>query len=677
MNHDPAIRALELLDRLPGAERRLIEALSVHDVLDRQIIGYTARALALDIGAEQVAAHPFVRPDALSGVRADDEERYVLQRGFRTALIDRLRAQFPERHDRAHRLASVYYHEPLEPLRTDRLDRYVKELRHLAAVRPEAAVTRLASFAHSALLGGHAEAAGRAATAVTRLHPPAPEASLVAGTVKAVAEILSAPDNADHHTVMALDRLLSEHPLPQDRAAMRIVMLGSDLVAYYTERRTPSPSLTAAVMPAAVTTVDPTGLPAGRGWDEFHMVRELREISATITTRTHRLAFTEKNVAHHEVRTKLSAVIGADPHGAPRRPVIVDLVPWHHDTFLDGLHLRDRNGRPVNMMTSTDVKTHVAREVHQLLTSGGEPESDSGGALVRRLHALAWTSETDEITAVLQRAAESGSLGDAVRERIRGLIRHMPVVALVDTHPGMSSEVTYAYDEPCEVRRTGWGAVSVSTHLRVPPEVRQNRLDVVTPAGLELAGPPRTRGEADIRLLSGTDAPGGVREFSLDIAAYAEHGDRLSTVVVDLPFVVPRALFSRTLLTSTVCTLIALASGLLSFVVDPSIWPQIVSLLAAGGLGVDNIQKIRRAGEAEVVDLRTHAEKPLNRVKFVSIGMALGAALMANLGNGAGQILSFAAALTCAVLSGIVFLRMLRRRERWERDPRESRLLEG
>ncbi|MEU9863068.1 hypothetical protein AB0D99_19575 [Streptomyces sp. NPDC047971] len=661
MTHEPGHRALEILDALPGTERRLIEALCVYELFDRPVIGYTARALALDIPPERITARPFVRPDDLSGVDPADEDRYTLHRSLRSALNDRLRERFPDRLDRAHRLAAAYYHQPLEPLRTDRLDRYVHELRHLAAVRPEAAVSRLASFAHTALLAGHAEAAGRAATtAVTALARPTPGAGLVAESVKAVARILSSPDDADHHTVMALDRLLADHPLPRDRAAQRIVMFAADLVAYHTERHTPAPSLTAAVLPAAVTTVDPMGLPAGRGWDEFRMDRELREIAATITSRTHRVAFPDKRTAQHEVSTKLSAVLD-DPLGAPRRPVIVDLVPWDDDRFLDDLRLRDRNGRPVNMMTSTDVKTHVGREVHRLVTSDGEPDTETGGALVRSLHALAWSSDTDEITAVLRRAADRGTgLGDALRQRIGRLIRYMPVVALVDTHPGMSSEVVYDYGDTCAVRRTAWGMVVVSTDIPVPREVRQNRLQVVTPEGMEPAGPPRTPQPAEIAPLHAPDAVGGIREYAVSLAGDGESGDPLTGIRVDIPFVVPRAPYSRALITGTVCTLIALASGLLSFWVDPSAWAQIISIVAAGGLGADSLVK-GRGGAGGVSDLRTHAERPLHRVTYSTVVLAIGAALSAGLGDNVGRAVALAAALVCLALSGAVLLRALRR----------------
>ncbi|MFE7552322.1 hypothetical protein [Streptomyces gardneri] len=78
------------------------------------------------------------------------------------------------------------------------------------------------------------------------------------------------------------------------------------------------------------------------------MFQELDAISATIMTRTRRLEFADRSVAQHHVRTKLSAQVGVEAQATPRTPVIVGLVPWEEDGFLDDLHLRDRNDGPVS-----------------------------------------------------------------------------------------------------------------------------------------------------------------------------------------------------------------------------------------------------------------------------------------------------------------------------------------
>ncbi|MFE2559348.1 hypothetical protein ACFXGT_25610 [Streptomyces sp. NPDC059352] len=672
MNEELVLRALDRFDSLPADERRLIEALAVHDLFDPPLVVYTARALGLGIGTREVAANPFVQKDAIAHPWAADEEEperaaYVLRSFFRSALTTRLRETAPDRHARAHRLAAAYYHQPLEPLRTDRLDRYVKEVRHLAAVRPEASVTRLASFAHSALLAGRAEAAGRAASAaVNGLADPTPEAVPLARIIRSVAEILSAPDRAEHATVMALEQHLAEHPPSQDPAVARIVMLAADLVVYYTERRAPAPSLTASVMPAAVTTVDPRGLPATPGWDELRMFQELDAISATIMTRTHRLEFADRSIAHHHVRTKLSAQVGVEAQATPRTPVIVGLVPWEEDRFLDDLHLRDRNNGPVNMLTSTDVKLQIARGVHRLLTPDGESGTAPGRELARSLQALAWSPETDEITSVLRRAAEDEELGDRYRWRIRRLIRYMPVVALIDAHPGMSSEVSYAYDGKYRMDRIGWGAVRVSTEVVFPQEVPQNRLHVVTPDGLEVAGPPRVSENAEIRRLVEADATDDVLEFSLDTTEGAEaaweRGERLTTIQVELPYVLPRENFVRALVASALAMVVSVAAAVLPTLLDPNVWAQIGSVVFAGVyLVVDNLRG-HRGSDAGPDDLRTFADRPLSYVRRTSIGVAAGAVVTANLGNVVGVALSVVGGVVCAFLAAAVLARMRQRR---------------
>ncbi|MFJ7960586.1 hypothetical protein ACIQ62_30270 [Streptomyces sp. NPDC096319] len=676
MNDELALRALTRFDGLPADERRLVEALSVHDLIDAPLVGYTARALGLAIGHGEVVANPFVQKDTLAPAWPGDDEdgndepeavTYVLRTFFRTALTDRLREAAPDRLARAHRLAAAYYHQPLEPLRTDRLDRYVKEARHLAAVRPDASVTRLAAFAHRALLAGRAEAAGRAATAtVNGLAAPVPQAHSLADIIRSIAEILGAPDRAEQGTLMTLEQRLAEHPPSRDPAVSRIVLLGADLVAYYTERTAPTPSLTASVMPAALTTVDPRGLPAAPGWDELRMLQELDGISATIRTRTHRLEFPDRTVARHEVRTKLSALVGMEVHAAPRMPVIVDLVPWDEDRFLDDLHLKDRNGRPLNMLTSTDVKLQIARGVHRLLTSDGDAEPAPGREIARSLQALAWSPETEEITAVLRQAARNDDLDDGQRWRIDRLIRYMPVVALIDAHAGMSSEVSYDYDGKSRVTRIGWGAVLVSAELTFPLEVPQNRLHVVTPEGLEAAGSPLVAESAEIRRLVEADVTDGVQEFVLDTredaASAWERGERLARIHVELPYVLPRENFVRALGTSGLCMLVSWAAAVLQVFLNPFVWAQVGSAaLAAGALVVESLRKGHRGGERSPDSLYAVADKPLNIVRRVGIVMAIVALATTPLGNGVGFAVSATAGFVCAVLAMAVLTRMHRR----------------
>ncbi|MFE1907301.1 hypothetical protein ACFW96_27045 [Streptomyces gardneri] len=690
MNDELTRRAFDRFDRLPADERRLLEALSVHDLFDPPLVVYTARALALGIGTREIAANPFVQKDAVAHPwAADDEgpdrEAYVLRSFFRTALTTRLRETAPDRHARAHRLAAAYYHQPLEPLRTDRLDRYVKEVRHLAAVRPGASVTRLASFAHSALLAGRAEAAGRAATAaVNSLAAPTPDAVPLARIVRSVAEILSAPDRAEHGTVMELEQHLAEHPPSQDPAVSRIVMLAADLVAYYTERRAPALSLTASVMPAAITTVDPRGLPAAPGWDELRMFQELDEISATITTRTHRLEFPDRSVARHHVRTKLSALVGAEVQTAPRTPVIVDLVPWDEDRFLDDLHLKDRNGRPVNMLTSTDVKLQIARGVHRLLTPDGEGGADTapGQEIARSLQALAWSPETDEITSVLTQAAQNEALGGRHRWRIGRLIRYMPVVALIDAHPGMSSEVSYEFDGKCQVDRLGWGAVAVSAEVAFPPEVRQNRLHVVTPEGLEVAGPPRVSENAEIRPLVEADAADGVLEFALDTTEGAEaaweRGERLTRIQVQLAYVLPRENFVSALAATVLGTAVSVTAAILQVLLDPFVWAQVGSaLVAAGALVGEVVRASHRGSDTKPHDLHVVAYKPLSVVRAASFAMALLAMATIPLGNLVGAALSVCGAVVCAFLTVTVLTRLRHRHLLVGGGRRRARALAG
>lgn len=667
MNHESVRQALGHFDRLPEEERRLIEALAVHDWFGAEVIEYTSEALGLGVATERITGSPFVAEDQVPHFGPDQAVPYVIRPFLRSALVDRLRTERPEAYRQAHELAAAHFHQSLEPLRTDRLERYIKEVRHLAAARPEKAFVRLSSFAHSALMEGCSEAAGRAATAAvdTAVSPSFDEVSLTR-IIKAVAEILNAPAHVEHASVMELDDVISQYRLPTDPAASRILLLARDLVTYYTERLAPVVPLTAMVVPDAVTTVDPRGLPTL--WNELRMLQDLAQIAGTITSRTHRMEFVERDSAHHRVSTKVSALVAAGSQPQPRVPVIVDLLRWDADRFLDGLHLSERNGRTLNMLTSTDVKLQIARGVYRLMDSDdSRAEPTSQGEIARQLHALAWSNETDEITSVLQRAAETDALEPDLRRRIGGLIQYMPLVALIDAHPGMSSEVTYEFDKGCRTERIGWGQVKVSVGLSFPPEVRRNRLEVVTPDGLDPVGRPEVRGGVHLRAESADDDLDGVQEFTLYAGTRDDEndwttGDRIADAQLELRYVSPRKDFRNVLRTSGFCLLVSLTALFLPFVLDPSLWSQVASVVASALLVVDSSRGIRRDTDGHGESLRTYANKPLRVVRITNVVAAIVAATSANTNVVLGQSLAGGSFLVCTVSFAAVWRAATQRR---------------
>ncbi|MEU6096190.1 hypothetical protein [Streptomyces sp. NPDC047079] len=673
MDRDSVLRrALDSFDRLPGDERQLIEALIVHEWFGAAIIEYTSAALGLTVTTAQVAASPVVSGDPVPHVSPDQEARYIIRPFLRSGLLERLRSERSSVYRQAHRLAATYFHQPLEPLQSDRLDWYVKEVRHLAAVRPETAFMRLSSFAHSALTCGYTEAAGRAATAAVGAGVPLrPDAVSLARTIKALAEILNAPAHVEHSAVMALDDLIVQQRPPTDPAASRILMLARDLVAYYTERLAPVAPLTAQVAPNALTTADARGLPAS--WNALRMFEDLAHMSATISTRTHRVHFQDLVGAHQKISTKLSPQLAAGNHPQQSSPVIVDVLPWEADRFLDKLHLSERNGPRLPMLTSTDVKRLFAKGVHQLLDSDDSAATGSAsrGELVRQLDAAAWSGQADEITAAMQRAAEAEDVDPHLRGRIAEMTRYMPVVALIDTHPGISSEVTYEFDRSGDTKRLGWGVIEVAVVLDFLSHVRRTHLEVVTPHGLIPAGEPTVESDwPGVSLRPESAEEEGVQEFSVDIPRRDDEqgwptSDRITMVRVQMTYVLSKKDFNNVLRISGLCMLISAAGLFLPFVLAPSLWSQLASIAASLYVVIDSLMRgpKRDVGhEAGGEKLRVYANKPLNIVLLSNVVAAIIVAAAANIEYGVGQYLAGFALFVCAASFVAVWTALAHRR---------------
>ncbi|MEJ8646442.1 hypothetical protein WKI68_44585 [Streptomyces sp. MS1.HAVA.3] len=581
-----------------------------------------------------------------------DSRQYGVRPVLRAAVYERMRADRPAAYRQAHRIAATYYHQPLHPLHADRLTWYVHELRHLAAVRTELASERLAAFAHGALIAGYAEAAGRAAAVVADASP-VPDDQLLAGVIKTLAEILNAPTRVGHGTVVALDDLITRYRVPSDPAATRLVLLARDLVTYYTERPEPVTSLTALTVPGATVTVDPRGMPVLGG--ELRLLQDIAAPSRAITARTQRVELESSTLVLHQVTTKL-----ATEDRAGRTMVLADLVPWSRADSLEELQLNERGARPVNVLGSNEMVRAVAHGVHRLLGAGEEPAGSSTRAeLARRLGTLGWRSGTDELTALLERTRQAQDVDDYLRERIGGLMSHMPVVALLDVYPGLSSEVTYDYKEDCTTRRVGWGRAAVSLSLTLPREVR-NRLDFVTPDGLEPAGFHQRSGDRLVPVRSERADP-ALRRFDVEAsgAPEGEGGEGMARIEVDLGFRPTDQEFGDVLRTGMLCMLISVAAFVLLFTLrGTAMWTVIATVVASIGLLVDFSRDRTHHHGSE--PLHVYTSKPLRFMRNGNAVMALAAAAVPNANTGAmfaSLIVSGVAFLyclaTCIVVTGV------------------------
>jgi hypothetical protein len=634
MTHESAAHeALARFDRLPTADARLLEALAVHQWFDATVVAYTAASLGTGPALERIAASPFVVKERVPRFGPADEPRYGVRAVLRTALYTRLRTERPAAYRQAHAIAASYYHQPLEPLRADRLTWYVHEVRHLAAVRPQSATERLAAFAHNALVAGYTEAAGRAATELAAASA-APADQSLAGIVEAVAKILDAPAHVDHGTVVALDDLLARHETPSDPTAARLVMLARDLVVHYTERPAPVSPLTAMVVPAVTAAVDPRGMPVLGG--ELLLLEDMAHPSRAITTRTHRVELLSTGKSVHRITTTLNT---GERNG--RNMVLADLLPGNRWGRLDRLQLSERGTRPLSVLRESEAVRTVAQGVGRLLDTGEAPAGGSTRAeLSRRLGSLGWRSGTDELSALLSRTRQADDVDRLLRDRVAGLMRFTPVIALLDVYPGLPSEVSYDYQGDCVTHRFGLGQVVTSLALVLPLEVR-NRLEFVAPDDLVL-GDVRTTSGVRLVPLPDEGDDGAVRRYDIEHER-GEQDENGARITVDLGFRLPDHEFRNAVQTSVLSMVLSLGA-LLLWVADTSFLPVIGTVIASVVALLDGSRDGAPYGGNE--PLHVFAGKPLRFVRRSNSVAAIAAAAAPNAGSLFGSL--------CA--SGVAFL---------------------
>ncbi|MGC5035194.1 hypothetical protein ACPXCS_17935 [Streptomyces sp. DT190] len=638
MTQEPfAHEALVGFDRLPPDEARLIEALTVHRWFDPDVIAYTAARLDVDMTAERLADSPFVGFDPVRHSLPGGEQRYRVRPILKTALEARMREARLSAFRRAHRIAADYYHQPLDPLHADRLSWYVHEVRHLAAARPEQATERLAAFAHDALIAGYAEAAGRAADALVGGESTEAEDLSLARIIQAVAEILSEPSQVERAMVLRLADLLARYGTHADPAADRLVGLARDLVVYYTEPPAQVTPLTAQVVPDATAVVDPRGMPVLGG--ELRLLEALAQPSRTITMRTQRVELLSSALAQHHVVTKL-----ASANQAGRTMVLADLLPADRGERLDTLRLTERGMRPVNVLGASETVRALARGVGRLLGAGEEAAGTSSRAeLSHRLGVLGWRTGPDELHDLLLRTQQSDEVEVYLQDRIGDVMRYTPVVALLDVFPGLSSEVGYEYQESCTTRRDGWGRVVVSVTFMLPMEVR-NRVEFVTPAGLEAAGVLQRSGPALTPVHREADAS-GLQEFDLRDGRSSERNedDGMARIEVDLGYRLTDREFRDVRMTALLCMALS-AFALLLMAASTTVVSVIGTVLASLGVLVD-VSRDRTHREDEE-PLHVYAAKRMRLVRQSTAALAITAVAAPNAQNLIGSLIA----------SGVAFL---------------------
>lgn len=238
-------------------------------------------------------------------------------------------------------------------------------------------------------------------------------------------------------------------------------------------------------------------------------------------------------------------------------------------------------------------------------------------------------------------------------------MRHMPVVALLDVHPGLPSEVTYAFQEDCTTRRVGWGRAAVSLSLTLPREVR-NRLEFVTPDGLAPAGFRQRSGDPLVPVHS-ERSTSALQRFDVEGAGGTEGDDDegMARIEVDLGFRPTDQEFGDVQRTGALCMLISVtALGLLFLLQGTAMWTVLATFVASVGLLVDFSRD--RAQHHGSEPLHVYTSKPLRFMRNSNAAMALAAAAVPNANTGtlfASLIVSGVAFFyclgTCIVVAGV------------------------
>ncbi|MEV5733773.1 hypothetical protein [Streptomyces sp. NPDC052292] len=651
-------QALARFDELPPDEATLLEALAVHKWFTADLAAHTADDLGVRVTPERVITSPFVVKDRVPLPQSPNGEQYGIRPIVRVALHDRMRTERPAKYRQAHRIAVAYYHQSLEPLRTDRLTWYVHEIRHLAAFRPNLANERLAAFAYGALIAGCAEAAGRAAAEVT-VESTTPGDQALAGIVNAIAQILNAPAHVDHGTVVLLNDLLTRYGTPSNPAATQLVMLARDLVVHYTERPAPVTPLTALVAPDATATVDPRGVPVLGG--ELRLLEDLAHPSRSIRTRVQRVELASSKVALHHVTTRLAT---EDRSG--RSLVLADVLPRNHWDQLDNLHLSERGTRPVDVLRAHEAARTLAQGLGRLVDTGEQASSTSGRAdLSRRLSSLGWYGGNDELTDLLQRTRQSNDVEEILRDRVADVMRYTPVVALLDVYPGLPSEVTYDYEEDCTTRRAGLGRVVVSVSLTLPVQVR-NRLQFVAPDGLVPAFAPEADGVHLVPVQTGR-SNSTLQQF--DVEAERPDDETAARINVDLGYRLPDRDFKDATRTAQLCMALS-ALALLLLVANTTLVLVLGTVIASVVATVDVTRDGNHHDRAE--PLHVYAGKRLRSIRRSNAVAAIAAAAAPNANSITASVITSSAAVLYCLSTLIIVLSARKGAERPLSGPARS-----
>ncbi|MFE2141505.1 hypothetical protein ACFXA3_07065 [Streptomyces sp. NPDC059456] len=639
----------------------------MYDWFDPDIVEYTADALGVPADSGPLVRLPVVESRPMAAV-----EEFRLPPLLRKDLLDRLGAEEGATLGRAHRLAAAYYHQPLDPFRTDRIGWYVAQVHHLACSNPDRALNRLAAFSHTALLAGHPEAGSRAAAAALNSGAESRDLTVLAEVVRSVALILAARTDVEGRVIVRLDGLLAGARPPHDLAAARIGRLARDLVTYYSERRAPVPTLTAALAPAAARGAERRGMPEVSA--SLSVAEEFAHFPHTVMRRDHMVEVVGRRKTRHSVTSTLHA------SGTGSTRAVIDIFPWDYGETLDKLDIRDANGGVVPSLKRVEVQSYIANAVSYWLADDGGDDGDEGdgehagaaagrgrGIEVRASHreissalsSAVQSRQHETVAALLETATEAtrGDLGD----RIRAATRHLPLVADLDTAYGTSPRLRYGYDGACVLRRHGLIGVTAELELCLPTEAR-NQLAVPTPDGVELAGigmsDPRwsiepVRAPSDRRDAAHRDLPEqfAVRfgESGPDGGAVGEPAHRVGRTTLRLYYVPHRKDLRRVIWGNLLCVLICLVATFLPFFVDHTEWPSVIPVVATLSIFLERAQNRRQHPADNDEGVYSYANRRLN----VVYGAGMVAALLA---TSALQVADVAVFLWLTVSSLVVCL---------------------
>ena len=493
---DPQVSLMEQISRyfadLPEHERDVLRRISVLHWFDRPLYEYvqnTDSPLEFECAIRLAAVRPLNN--------TTQRETFLVVPVFGQQLARELRQQRYQEYITVHRLAASYFYRPLNQVNSSTLGDVIEELGYLTIADPDLAASRLAIFAHAALLSGRTEAASRAAKAVEVAASEPNEygrAYSVARLVTALATLLTEAGTVTPPTANLLSAIMEISP-PRNTVEDALVSLAQQALNRFSRERSGSSArlkqssreLEYAGKPVAENVFQVSAsLPAG-----LLIPPQRLEVRNIVAQRSDRIEFLARGVTQHHVETTLT-LDSLWQWRERTRYSDEDVVgmalasfPWDSHDVIDSIHVADEDGKTLQQLTASESRELAVAEF--LRRVGGARLADN----------QAKSTEIEERTEKIYAAMERKTNGDLKKavEELTGLLPQageaislpeVPLVVLQSVSNSLPRRLLFDFEEfsrGYNMRFSLFGLVVINYILDIP-DIQRQVIDVITPPGL-------------------------------------------------------------------------------------------------------------------------------------------------------------------------------------------------